>query len=576
MSPQDPEGACDTPFDEGIQRHRRLITNLNACLEVSVPACARTPSVSDMRVRSASQYAVELLGARHAGQLLYRSLGNFIFGESIHIVEDIIHAALVGKEASPVLGVVRALNGHDVAARLSAMRWTPETICLVFTAGEQPRDESPRLQIIEQRYGRLFNDAPIALMRVDCRSAISFFVMAREAGYDDLVAYIDDHPAAFEAALDATVIVEANDESVKMFGDGSKESVLCPVRSYYRLAPDAMKRNMAAAFAGTRHYSEEIILCGAAGQEIDVLLTISFPEDQELEGNSFVAIVAIGDRLRTEAELQRTQGEFTRAARISLMGELTASIAHEIMQPLSSISVNSGTALKWLAKDPPDIERASLRLRRVSQEAERMGAIVHGIRAMVKGGNGASARVDLNDLALDALAFVQDEARAHGVRLRFQRSAVPLHITVDPVQLQQVVVNLVTNAVQAIAQQRAAAREVVILVAPTHDRHAELVVSDTGPGIAEDVLPRMFDSFFTTKSDGIGMGLAICKSIVEHHRGTLTMENAEGVGAVARVRLPASAAQWPHEHPMDPCDAHSQALPAPPSLPSYGLSGTKL
>ncbi|MGF7155432.1 sensor histidine kinase [Novosphingobium gossypii] len=572
MSPNDPDGVTTSPSDDGIQRYQRLITRLNACLEVDALEAGELALASGLTVRWASPSACTLFGSLSPSDLVGRKLGELFPEDSCGLIDRMIRAASEGVDLEPDTVLARSLAGKRIGVRVMATRWAIQSICLVLASDELKVTPSPRLQIIEQRYGRLFNDVPIALMRVDSRGALGLFTIAREAGYHDLIAYLDDHPAAFEAALDGTVIVEANNQAVKMFGDGTRESVLCPVRSYYRLAPEAFKRNMAAAFAGARHYSEEVVMCGAAGQQINVLFTIAYPDGEEIEGNSFVGMVDISDRLRAEAKLQRTQAEFARVARMSLMGEFAASIAHEITQPLSSINVNSSTARKWLEKEPPDIERAARRLERVASEAERAATIVHGMRKMAKGGSGERVCVDLGELAREALTLVEDEARSNGVQLRIDRRGTLQCVWVDPVQIQQVVVNLVLNAVQAMTQSICGSRDVVLRVVDGPDDLVELAISDTGPGIAEEHLPRLFESFFTTKAQGIGMGLAISRSIVENHLGTLTIENAEGGGAIAHVRIPRCAA------PSISQDGLFGSGWPPPVLPrpSYERNGTKL
>lgn len=529
----------DAAHDE-IARYRRLVLSITPCIIAARPRATSDCERHALRfeIQSATRHALDLFGATTSHQLVGAALSDLVARESAATLDLLAEAAWSNVEVEPVIALVRTFDGANMAVRVTAMQWTPDSICFLFTPVARSEETSSRLQILEHRYGRLFNDVPIALMRVDSRGCLKLFAKVRAAGHDDLMDYLDAHPEDFEAALDSLVVVDANDQSVKMFGDGTKESVLCSVRSYFRLAPDALKRNLAASFSGAKHFTDETIICGAAGQERHVLFTIAYADPAELEGNSFVGMVDISDRLRAEAALQRTQAEFTRAARVSLMGELTASIAHEVMQPLSTITVNSGTALKWLTKDPPEIERAIRRMQLVVDDATRTAAIVHGMRKMASGGIGEQNDVDLNDVAQKALGFIQEEARSHSVRIYLLRVPSLPAVRADAIQLQQVVVNLVLNAVQAINDSGATRREVFVKIMTGPDRTIDLTIQDSGPGIAAEHLPRLFDSFFTTKSNGIGMGLAICRSIVENHGGTLTIENARAGGAIARVRMP--------------------------------------
>jgi signal transduction histidine kinase len=542
----------DTPASEAIRMQWRpdseqrefavsgtLLDSLYPSLELSPSdAAADWSSLANIRVVSATEPARLLFGVPEAETLAGRRLNELVAFESAPAVASLLAAAARGSEPRTQIALIRTLDAQSLAVRI-AVAAGEQSVRLLFSIVERPVEVASRLQISEQRYTRLFNDVPIALMRVNSRGTLHLFGMARDAGYGSFEDYLDDHPEAFEAALDRTVIAEANDRSIDMFGSSDPASVLCPVRAYFRLRPGTFRRIMCAAFSGARHYVEETVVCGMAGQERPVLFAIALAEALEVEGNSFVGMIDISDRLRTEAELKRIKGDFARSARISLMGELAASIAHEVMQPLSSIAVNSGTAMTWLSKDPPDVARVGRRIERFAADADRTVGIIRRLRTMAAGGAAERTCADLNNLTREALSFVADEALSHNVvvETHLGKSLPPL--VVDPVQVQQVVVNLVNNAIQAIVQDGSPGGR--ILVETSHDGEGwlDLVVEDNGPGVPEEHLPRIFESFFTTKNEGIGMGLTICKSIVEAHLGTLSLKRVGPRGARAQVRLPA-------------------------------------
>jgi PAS domain S-box-containing protein len=254
----------------------------------------------------------------------------------------------------------------------------------------------------------------------------------------------------------------------------------------------------------------------------------------------------ITERKRAEAELRESerryrelQMEMWHANRVQIMGELTASIAHEMNQPIAAARNNAASALRFLSKNPPDLEEVREALECVVNDADRAGEIIRGIRAQVKKAPPRNDCFDINDVINELIALARSEVIEKGVRVRIRLTEGLSPVHGDRVQLQQVVLNLILNAVEAMSSVDDAPRELSI---STERRGADeilVAVRDSGPGIDPEHLQRVVDSFYTTKPSGIGLGLSICRSIVEAHGGELWANANEPRGAVFQFTLPA-------------------------------------
>ena len=248
--------------------------------------------------------------------------------------------------------------------------------------------------------------------------------------------------------------------------------------------------------------------------------------------------VDISERRRAEDALQSTQAELARVQRLTMMGEITASIAHEINQPLAAIVTNARAGLRWLGSDPPELGEAESALRRIISDGHRASEVVAGIRAMFRKGERASAYYDVNVLIREVVALVNGELKNNKVETRLDLGNDIPKILADRVQLQQVVLNLMINAIEAMGSTQNGARVLGVNSEVREGRDILITVQDSGRGIEPENLDRIFDRFFTTKSNGMGMGLSICRSIVEAHNGRLWAEPDVRPGSVFRISLP--------------------------------------
>ena len=253
----------------------------------------------------------------------------------------------------------------------------------------------------------------------------------------------------------------------------------------------------------------------------------------------------ITERKRAEQELQRLHLQLVHMNRVMTTAELATSIAHEVNQPLGSILASVGPCLRWLNAQPPDLASASRALERIATDAERASQVISRIRALVRREPPRHERVDLNAVISEVIALTRDQMHSHDVALQSELAADLIVVHGDRVQLQQVILNLIANAIEAMSTIRDRRRQLAILSA-NDGSGVRVEVRDCGPGVDPDSAERIFEPFYTTKADGIGMGLWICRSIIEAHGGRLWVTPNPPRGAAFQFSLPGRKlkAEW--------------------------------
>ena len=259
----------------------------------------------------------------------------------------------------------------------------------------------------------------------------------------------------------------------------------------------------------------------------------------ELGSVEFVgAIMDVSAAKRAELELRHAQAELAHISRVTALGELTASIAHEVNQPITGVVTGAEAALRWLGAKPPNLDEVRKVLGQIVKDGMRAGDVIYRIRALIKKAPPRMARVDVNEAVLDVITLTRSELLRHGVSLQTElATGLPL-IKGDRVQLQQVILNLTLNAVEAMSGVDEGAREMRIGTGREASNGVLVSVRDLGPGLDPRNVDRLFEAFYTTKPDGLGMGLAICRSIIEAHGGRLWATANEPRGAVFQFTLP--------------------------------------
>ena len=354
-------------------------------------------------------------------------------------------------------------------------------------------------------------------------------------------------------------IIEANDAFLQMV-EYSREDLLSGRVRWTDLTPpewrDTSKRAVAELKAtGTlQPYEREYFR--KDGSRVPVLIGAAIFEESENEGVAFV--LDLSEQKRAEEALQKAQAELAHVTRVATLGELTASIAHEINQPLAAVVTNANAGLRWLSRDSPDLAEACEAIRRIIRDGNRAGEVISRMRALFKKAGTTKERLDINEAIEEVVILAQSQVQRNRVSLQTQlANELPL-ILGDRIQLQQVILNLLINAIQAMSGVDEGPREVWVssekvseipgelekvtlndqAVDETECTQVLIAVRDSGPGLDPQLVNRLFDAFYTTKPQGLGMGLTISRSIIQAHGGRLWAEANAPRGAVFQFALP--------------------------------------
>jgi len=249
----------------------------------------------------------------------------------------------------------------------------------------------------------------------------------------------------------------------------------------------------------------------------------------------------ITERKRGEEALRNAEADLTRVARLTTMGELAASIAHEINQPLTGVVSSGNACLRWLANDRPNLDEARRAAERIVRDGHRAGDIIRSLRALAGKSGPEMTQLDINDMIREVVILMRSELNRHDVMLETELSGGLEPIMGDRVQLQQVILNLIMNAIEAMSAIMRQPRVLRVSSQIDGPGAALIAVEDSGPGLAPETMDRLFDPFFTTKPSGMGMGLSICRSIVDAHGGRLWASPQSPRGAVFQFTVPTAA-----------------------------------
>lgn len=284
--------------------------------------------------------------------------------------------------------------------------------------------------------------------------------------------------------------------------------------------------------------SVETELMRKDGRRVPVLFgSCRFSADDN-QGVSFV--LDLSERKAAEVKMQQIQSDLAHVTRMTTVSAMTASIAHDVSQPVSAMLSEAQAALNWIARTPPNTEEVAESLRRIVGSGQRAGAIISGVRALIKKAPAAFGPIDVNALVKETVALLRSELDCSDIELVLDLPDAPLHTTGDRIQLQQVLLNLCVNAVDAMKHADSPRRLTIVTRQPSQDEML-VEVFDTGSGIDAESVKKLFDPFFTTKTKGLGMGLAICREIIELHQGQMWARPNSPVGAVFFFSLPVQA-----------------------------------
>jgi C4-dicarboxylate-specific signal transduction histidine kinase len=243
-------------------------------------------------------------------------------------------------------------------------------------------------------------------------------------------------------------------------------------------------------------------------------------------------------RMQAEAEILRLREEYTHIARVSALGELSASMAHELKQPLAAIRSNAQAALRFMDGDCVDLDEVRDILADIIADNRRADTVVGRLRTLMRTGRLQASQLDLNEVVRDIMPLINSYGIVKDISLEYQLDETIAHVSGDRVHLQQVILNLMLNSSEAMTDMETDTRSIIVRTHQQDTENVLLSVRDTGPGIQEVALEHLFEAFYTTKQQGMGMGLAICRSIVEEHGGRLWAQNNPERGATFYMTLP--------------------------------------
>ena len=396
----------------------------------------------------------------------------------------------------------------------------------------------------EQRYRHIFQTAGVSIWEEDFSQVTAAIDDLKAQGVRNFSQYIAAHPEFIQQAISMVKIIDVNDATVKLFEAQSKDELLVSLHKIFLPKTEEVFAGELIAIAeGRTNFESETVLQTLRGDKLAVLFTIAFPRQPAKLNSVLVSIMDITERKRADEALHKTQAELAHVTRVATLGELTASIAHEVKQPLAAIVTNGNACLRWLAGDSPNLDEARETARRIIRDGNRAGDVIGRIRTLLRKTGTEKELLDMNQAVREVVALAEGEVRRNGVALRTELTGDLPPILGDRVELEQVVLNLIMNAIEAMSAIGDRPRELVVRTQSGEVDQVCVTVQDSGIGLDPQSMGRIFDAFYTTKSQGMGMGLAISRSIVENHGGQLWAVPNEGPGATFQFTLQACSKQ---------------------------------
>lgn len=407
-----------------------------------------------------------------------------------------------------------------------------------------PADDPATGRASDGRYRAIFEAAGFAIWEADCSGAYAAAQTALAAGVTDIRAWFEARPELLRQLAASAPITDANPAAVRLFGAASREALLRDGIAEYRTAVtlSSLPGNIAAILGGASVVETETQFRTAAGDTIDVILRMTMPPDHDGWRRTLMMAIDVTAWHRDQARLRQAEAELAHALRITTLGQLASAIAHDVNQPLSAIATYAESGKRWLAREASDASEVADCIAHIAVNARRAAQIIERIRSLAQNRRPSVEAVDVAAVLEESVELIRHELDGHEVRFRSSLPRALPAVLGDRIQLQQVIVNLALNAVHAMSCVPPSERQLTVELCCERDT-IRMAFDDTGPGFEDGDPTRFFQSFVTTKSDGMGMGLSICQTIVGHHGGAIALEAKAGRGARVVVTLPAKGRQ---------------------------------
>ncbi|MGO4330988.1 ATP-binding protein [Cupriavidus sp. 2TAF22] len=398
-----------------------------------------------------------------------------------------------------------------------------------------------------------------------CEPFLRLLLMCRDVLQADLKSLtilnqqLEEREAKIQRLVDADIIgifiwelggriIEANDAFLRILGYERRDLICSHLRWIDLTPPEWLERDVHQWLPELRRTGRlqpfEKEYFRRDGSRVPVLIGVASFDESADQGVAFV--LDLTERKRAEAEARESERRYreiqtalAHANRITTMGQITASISHELKQPIFACAANAEAGLRWLGARLPNLEEVRLALERITNDAKRAGEIMNRIRGLVKNAPMYMECVQINEAIRDVITLTRGEAMKHNVSVQMELAEdLPL-VQGDRVQLQQAMLNLIVNAIEAMSTVDDGPRELTISTSKDEPSAVLVAVRDSGPGVAAENIAHLFEPFYTTKSGGMGIGLSICRSIVQAHGGTLRLDANMTRGAVFQFTVPA-------------------------------------
>jgi PAS domain S-box-containing protein len=411
---------------------------------------------------------------------------------------------------------------------------------------EGRRISERKLKASELRYRTIFNTLAVAIWEHDFREVKAELDLLRKQGVTNLRHHIASHPEFVSRTRGLVRITDVNDTALRLMGVPTKQEFFRHLSCFLPESDHSFEQCLIAIDEGHRAFQAETKVQDVNGRLIPVIVSLSFPEDggglDRIQGS----IMDITERLEFQQAIERSRRELEHAARAAMIGEISASIAHEVNQPLSVTMTYIQAARRWIHRDIPDLKEADLALKYALSSTEHSADVVKRVRKLLGKAKFDTDEVELESVIQDTIRLKEAELAAQGIMVSFKPSKRTPVIVGDRILLQQAFINIIPNAMQAMDVMDIASRKLVI-VSELHDVQATKI-SDSGPGLGSSDSEQLFQAFKTTKETGMGLGLAMCRSIVSAHGGSISIANkTDASGAIVEITLPYVANLTVHE-----------------------------
>ncbi|WP_313535759.1 ATP-binding protein [Sphingomonas sp.] len=389
----------------------------------------------------------------------------------------------------------------------------------------------------ERRYATMTDTLAIAIWEHDFSCVDAAIRALRAGGVTDLRSYLRAHPDFVAEIRRQVRITDVNQTALDLMGVPSKAAFFRKLGDFLPETDASFADCILAIDERRPMFQAETQVIAADGSPIDIIVAFSLAPGTCL-AHVPGSILDIRQRKRLETTVERTRIELERVQRTAAIGAMSASIAHEINQPISAVQSYADAAARWLARPEPDLHEVRLSLAGLHQAVANVHAVIQRVRSLVGGSQGDMRPLQLGSLVADTLAIAARDLDAHGARIEVAPLGEP-RVVGDPILLKHLLLNLITNALQAMEAADVEDKRLDLTLHAEAD-HVLLLLRDHGPGLAPEIA-EPFETFATTKPGGMGLGLSICRSIVELHDGRIALSNHPDGGAIAAIELPLAA-----------------------------------